>query len=105
MDELEDVRRVIAALQMLSDRIDAMLAPRPASAGMAQLIAATQLKGDGFLLRPTGGHPSLNVAMSTSVRRYCVNLLTMSARSFSLNGLGRICRSCAEFGRSSAFSE
>lgn len=47
MDELEDVRRVIAALQAFRDRIENMLAPRPASAGTAQLIAATtQLKAD-----------------------------------------------------------
>lgn len=47
MDELDDVRRVIAALQALSDRIEDMLSPRPASAGTAQLIAATtQLKAD-----------------------------------------------------------
>jgi hypothetical protein len=47
MDELEDVRRVIAVLQALSDRIEDMLAPRPAGANTAQLIAATtQLKAD-----------------------------------------------------------
>jgi hypothetical protein len=47
MDELEDVRRVIAVLQALSDRIEDMLTPRPASARTAQLIAwTTQLKAD-----------------------------------------------------------
>jgi len=47
MDELEDVRRVIAALQALSDRIENMLAPRHAGANTAQLIASTtQLKAD-----------------------------------------------------------
>ena len=43
MDQLEDVRRVIAALQTFDTRIEDMLSPRPTSAGTEQLIAATTL--------------------------------------------------------------
>lgn len=47
MDELGEVRRVIAALQLFAERIEEMRSPRPASAGTVQLIAAaTQLEAD-----------------------------------------------------------
>ena len=43
MTDVEDVRRVITALQAFDARIEDMLSSRPTSAGTEQLIAATTL--------------------------------------------------------------